>query len=137
MSRILLLDDDSQMRIIVPRTLKDYDVVAANGVANAREALRDNPDFQLYLTDFQMPGRNGLDFLRSMQGYQYPRRIMYSSRADQDLCNHVLRLGGDGLIAKPFEGELLRTVVSELIAGCSSPTLETYMQKMQAKKWIV
>ena len=59
---ILLVDDDDAVRTVVGEQLRElgFDVVAASNGASAISAVDDGAEFDLLLTDFAMPGFNGV-----------------------------------------------------------------------------
>jgi diguanylate cyclase (GGDEF)-like protein len=123
--RILLVDDEPTQRLIMARLLKraGYDVETA---ANGREALSriEGGDFQLMITDWEMPEMDGIALcsaLRSSQGKGYIYTILLTAR---DAIEHVvtgLQAGADDYLTKPvIEAEL----IARLSTGKRIVTLE-------------
>ena len=110
--RILLVDDEPTQRLIMARLLKraGYSVeVAGNGM----EALGKiaNGDFQLMITDWEMPEMDGIALcreLRATPGKGYIYTILLTAR---DAIEHVvtgLQSGADDYLTKPvIEPELI------------------------------
>ncbi len=86
------------------------------------EALRFLPreDFDLVVTDVNMPDINGLElvsFIRNNPKYaSIPLVIVSSEGAGRDR-DKGLELGADAYLVKPFDPEALRQVVGDLLAG--------------------
>jgi two-component system cell cycle response regulator len=110
--RILLVDDEPTQRLIMARLLKraGYQVETA---ANGKEALAkiDTGDFQLMITDWEMPEMDGIALcsaLRSLPGKGYIYTILLTAR---DAIEHVvtgLQAGADDYLTKPvIEPELM------------------------------
>jgi len=111
--RILLVDDEPTQRLIMARLLKraGYEVEVAG---NGREALAriESGDFQLMITDWEMPEMDGIALcsaLRAQQGEQgYIYTILLTTR---DSIEHVvtgLQAGADDYLTKPvIEPELM------------------------------
>jgi diguanylate cyclase (GGDEF)-like protein len=111
--RILLVDDEPTQRLIMARLLKraGYEVEVAG---NGREALAriESGDFQLMITDWEMPEMDGIALcsaLRAQQGEQaYIYTILLTAR---DSIEHVvtgLQAGADDYLTKPvIEPELM------------------------------
>lgn len=110
--RILLVDDEPTQRLIMARLLKraGYEVETA---ANGKEALAkiEAGDFQLMITDWEMPEMDGIALcsaLRSSQGKGYIYTILLTAR---DAIEHVvtgLQAGADDYLTKPvIEPELM------------------------------
>jgi two-component system cell cycle response regulator len=123
--RILLVDDEPTQRLIMARLLKraGYEVDSA---ANGREALAkiDGGDFQLMITDWEMPEMDGIALcsaLRSGAGKAYIYTILLTAR---DAIEHVvtgLQAGADDYLTKPVvEPEL----IARLNTGKRIVTLE-------------
>lgn len=116
--RILLADDNADMRAYVRRLLAGhYDIEA---VGNGEEALaaarRQRPD--LVLTDVMMPGLDGFGLLRELRADEDTRAvpvILLSARAGEDARVEGLAAGADDYIVKPFTArELLARVGAHL-----------------------
>ena len=116
--RILLADDNADMRDYVRRLLEQhYDVTAvANGRQAVDLALSDPPD--LILSDVMMPVMDGFGLLRSVR--ENPQIastpvILLSARAGEESRIEGLELGADDYLVKPFTArELLARVGAHL-----------------------
>ena len=119
--RILLADDNADMRQYVRRLLDDYYDVHA--VANGKEALdvlrRYLPD--LVLTDVMMPELDGFGLLRELRANELTSTIpviLLSARAGEEARIEGMEAGADDYIVKPFTArELLARVSSHLALG--------------------
>lgn len=116
--RILLADDNADMRSYVRRLLGDSCQVetVSNGV-EALGAIRQNrPD--LVLTDVMMPGLDGFGLLRELRANEATRTIpviLLSARAGEDARIEGLEAGADDYMVKPFTArELLARVSAHL-----------------------
>ena len=71
-TRILVVDDEPTLREVLSDTLKSagYECNASKGVDGALRLLAQE-DFGLILTDIKMPGKNGIDLLKTVQA-SYP-----------------------------------------------------------------
>src|SRR3954465_3730641 len=123
--RILLVDDEPTQRLIMARLLKraGYDVETAS---NGKEALVkiDAGDFQLMITDWEMPEMDGIALcsaLRASKRAGYIYTILLTAR---DAVEHVvagLQAGADDYLTKPvIEPEL----IARLNTGKRIVTLE-------------
>ncbi|HEU4685351.1 MAG TPA: PAS domain S-box protein [Nitrospira sp.] len=116
--RVLLADDNADMRDYVERLLSDhYEVMAvADGEAALQAALADPPD--VLLTDVMMPGRDGLGLLQAFRSDHRLQRvpvIMVSARAGEESLVEGLDGGADDYLVKPFHAqELLARVKTHL-----------------------
>lgn len=112
MQRILVVDDEEDVREAVRQTLSkfNYDVECVENAEHARESLlRFKPD--LIILDIMLPGKSGKDFCRELrQTHSVP--VIFLSGLDDDVDRIVgLELGADDYLTKPFHpGELLARV---------------------------
>lgn len=123
--RILVVDDDEGIRENVAELLEsqDYGVVSAKDAAEAMEILG-SEEVDLLLTDFQMPGANGVELIEAARKtrQELPAILMtgYLSvyeQLDQERRKRVT------LLRKPFEPDEILRVVDEGLAqsGAAEP----------------
>ncbi|MEW5918091.1 MAG: ATP-binding protein, partial [Gemmatimonadota bacterium] len=117
-ARILLADDNADMREYVQRLLGEhYEIEAvADGAAAMRAALARTPD--LVLTDVMMPEVDGFELLRRMRADARLKSvpiIMLSARAGEESHVEGIIAGADDYLTKPFGAkELLARVEGRL-----------------------
>lgn len=117
-SRILLVDDNADMRNYVSRLLRpNYDVTeAVDGQEAIESALTDPPD--LILTDIMMPIVDGFGVLRKVRHDERTRHIpviFLSARAGNEEAVGGLQEGADDYLVKPFLArELLARIQTHL-----------------------
>lgn len=63
---VLVVDDDSLVRDSLVALLEEEFGVACAPDASSAEQLLNSRQFEVVLADFEMPGRNGVDFLREV-----------------------------------------------------------------------
>jgi CheY-like chemotaxis protein len=61
--RLMIVDDDPEVRVIVAEFLEDfgYEVLQADGGAQALELLARTPDLRMMITDIRMPDMSGIE----------------------------------------------------------------------------
>jgi two-component system response regulator HydG len=116
----LVVDDDPGIRENIADLLstEDYDVVVAQDADAAMRVLESRP-IDLLLTDFQMPGRNGVELIEAARkaNHSIPAILMTAylyvfEQLDEE------RRRGITLLRKPFDAdEILRTVAQQLANG--------------------
>jgi signal transduction histidine kinase len=117
-SKILLADDNADMRAYVKRLLsQQYEVEAvADGLAALVAIQRQVPD--LVLTDVMMPNLDGFGLLRSLRTQPATQEIpiiLLSARAGEEARVEGLAAGADDYLVKPFSArELLARVEASL-----------------------
>ena len=69
--RVLLVEDERHIRVLVGSILrrKGYETVEAENGLEALRLLQEESDFNLIITDLQMPELGGVGLLREMQRY--------------------------------------------------------------------
>ncbi len=114
--KILVADDSRVMRSIVIRTLRqagygDADVVQAGDGTQALQMIQDeNPD--LVLCDWNMPGLDGLDVLRTIRANGDGRPFGFvTAQQSPQMRSQAAMAGALFLIAKPFTPEDFRDAI--------------------------
>ena len=127
--KILCVEDEPLLQQLYRAVLKDAgEVVIASDGRTAVEIFQQFPDdYGLILTDYMMPQMNGLEFLRAIQGYVRPPRLLLSADPDRALQEQAVALGALAVLQKPVENQVLRSIARELLNGPQSQTLEEYL----------
>jgi len=118
LARILLADDNADMRDYVKRLLSQQYTVEAvsDGVTALNTARQQLPD--LILSDVMMPGLDGFELLRELRADSHTRNIpiiLLSARAGEESRIEGLEAGADDYLSKPFSArELLVRVETTL-----------------------
>jgi putative two-component system response regulator len=112
--RVLVIDGDEQVRILLGRILTDagYRCTASSGAAQARARLAEAP-FDLMLCDVMLPDGSGLDLVEHVL-VRHPRTaaLMVSGLDGVELADRALAIGAYGYLLKPFsDNEVLRSVL--------------------------
>ena len=101
--KILIVDDEKPLRDMLAKWFgKTYDCLTAPDAAEALKALAANPDTALMISDFKMPGENGLELAKKAKAL-YPNLavIILTAHADVNLVIEALRDGVDDFFQKP------------------------------------
>jgi two-component system chemotaxis response regulator CheY len=123
LQRILIVEDSATMRSLLASSLEDLEVpVKIVEAVSGFEALRFLPreDFDLVVTDINMPDINGLElisFIRNNEKYAKIPLVIVSTEGSERERDKGLGLGADAYLLKPFDPEMLRQVVTDLLAG--------------------
>lgn len=116
--RVLVVDDLPHVREAIAATLLaiGYDVVALPSAIAALERL-EHESFDVVLTDLQMPGMDGLEFIRRIQKRQFGVQVVViTAYADVDSAVEAMRHGAFDYVKKPFSGEQLEELVAAALA---------------------
>ncbi|HEV2467965.1 MAG TPA: sigma-54 dependent transcriptional regulator [Candidatus Sulfotelmatobacter sp.] len=114
MGRILLVDDEPNMRRILASNLRQdqHHIWEAAGVEEARRNLSTN-DFDVIVTDQKMPDGEGLAVLESAHENDPTLSvIMLTAVATIELAVDSMRKGAFDFLTKPFQPEVVRATVS-------------------------
>ena len=118
MARIVVIDDDPEMRSVLEETLLSagHDVFTADegrlGLAFSRTAPVD-----LLITDLVMPGMEGMETIRKFRR-EFPGVPIIAISGNPNLGNVLdtaIRLGAVKTLAKPFQGAELLELVSSVL----------------------
>ena len=125
MPRILVVDDDPNLRTAIRRMLEPegFEIEEASDGRNGMRAFRVRPA-ELVLCDVFMPEKDGLEVLRELAQEFSSDRVMAMSgggfRGTMNLLPIVQDLGAAAVLYKPFERAEILTVVRQLLSP--SPT---------------
>jgi len=138
MYRILVVDDDEQMRVALSATLKHlkFEPVVAK---DAREALKHlkKEQFDVILSDLKMPKMDGLEFLKETKKISEKTPfIMITAFGDVKTAVESMKLGAFDFILKPFSQEALKKVIDMAISH-SSLSKTTPKEGMETDEFIV
>ena len=136
MERVLLADDNADMREYVTRLLGvRYQVVtASNGSEALQSAVTEPPD--LILSDVMMPGLDGFELLKELRARAETKTIpviLLSARAGEESRVDGLGAGADDYLIKPFTArELLARVAAHLAMRQRRMEAEEGLKESQA-----
>ena len=127
MARILLIEDDNEVRTMLRLTLIHFGhaVIEARNGKEGLELFKDaNAD--LVITDIVMPEKEGLEVLVELRKKQVlPVKIIAISGGGRQKAAHYLRLaelmGAARILAKPFSNEVLIAMIDELLPDGGAP----------------
>jgi signal transduction histidine kinase len=117
-ARILLADDNADMREYVSRLLRERWQIETVGDGLAALAAARRERFDLVVTDVMMPGLDGFGLLRELKKDPATRSIpviMLSARAGEESRIDGLEAGADDYVTKPFSArELIARITTQL-----------------------
>ncbi len=117
--KILAVDDSGSLRQMLTFSLRNggYQVVDAvdgvDGLAKAQAA-----QYDLVLTDQNMPNMDGLTLIRSLRALPAYRQVpilMLTTESSPDMKNKGREAGANGWLVKPFDPQRLLEVVGKCI----------------------
>lgn len=112
MTRILVVDDDDDIRGFVSLALADdgYEVTEAPNGAIALRLLRET-HVDVILLDMRMPTMDGWEFSRIYRQTPGPRAPIIVMTAAQDAAKWADQINAEGYLGKPFDVDDLLDLV--------------------------
>jgi sigma-B regulation protein RsbU (phosphoserine phosphatase) len=110
--RVLIADDDPISLLLLERTLQGwgYEVTAARDGAEAWRILEER-DFPLVISDWVMPGLDGLELVRRIRSSPRPGYvvvILLTAKTHKGEVVEGMAAGADDFVTKPFDRDELR-----------------------------
>lgn len=116
--RVLVVDDEAAVRGVVSILLErsGYSVALADGAEQALTRLKEDPAYDLVMSDVMMPGIDGLNLLDQI-GADHPGMpvVMFTAVHDIHVATNAFRRGAIDYLLKPFERSQLLSVVSRAV----------------------
>jgi two-component system chemotaxis response regulator CheY len=109
--RVLLADDSGTMRTIIRRSLEALGVTGAVEAVDGMQALQlfKEGEFDLVLTDWNMPGKTGIELARDVRALNKKVPIvMITTEAERARVLEAIAAGVSDYLVKPFTTEVLR-----------------------------
>jgi|TARA_B100000780_G_scaffold279211_1_gene256549 two-component system chemotaxis response regulator CheY len=117
--KILVVDDFSTMRRIIKNLLKDL------GFSNIQEAddgstalpMLQQGDFDFVVTDWNMPGMQGIDLLRAIRADDSLKHLpvlMVTAEAKKEQIVAAAQAGVNGYVVKPFTAATLKEKLEKI-----------------------
>ncbi len=137
MYKILVVDDDEQMRVALSATLKHLNF-EPKVAKDAREALKflKKEQFDVIVSDLKMPKIDGVEFLREVKKVT-PKTpfIMITAFGDVKTAVESMKLGSFDFILKPFSQESLKKII-DLAISHSNLSRESEKEKTDNDNFI-
>ncbi|RIL05841.1 MAG: Fis family transcriptional regulator [Proteobacteria bacterium] len=115
--RILVVDDERSMREFLEILLRKegYEVTTAGDVDGALLAL-ESDDFDLVVSDVQMPGKSGLDLLKAIREANADALVvMITAFATTETAIAAMKEGAYDYVTKPFKVDEIKLVVQKAL----------------------
>ncbi len=118
-SKILIVEDESDvlsiMRGLIRELIDGYDIITVGSGAEALACV-ENESVALVLTDYHMPGVNGLDLARGIKVRRPDVKVMMiTAYPSADLEQRARAVGVDEFLSKPFALERLTSLLWRLL----------------------
>jgi two-component system chemotaxis sensor kinase CheA len=118
--RVLLVDDSPFFRnLLAPLlTVAGYEVTTAESADRALQLHEEGEDFDVIISDIEMPGMNGFEFaqtVKKMARWQHTPMVALSSHASQRDIDRGRAVGFNDYVAKFDRDALLQTLAETLM----------------------
>jgi len=115
MNKILVVEDNKSMQEMLQSILteKGYDVRTADDVSEALMLLK-KESFHVILSDLQMPGMNGIDFLKKIKHQAVPF-VLLTAYGSIELAVEAMKAGAFDFVSKPVDPDYLFVVVEKAL----------------------
>ncbi len=114
MNRILIIDDDKELCVLIKRSVLSEDI-EADFCNTGKEGLRKlkEKEYQLVILDVMMPGMDGFETMKEIRKENSLPILMFTSKNDNASKVCGLRAGADDYLTKPFNmDELIARIIS-------------------------
>ncbi len=117
--KVLVVDDFSTMRRIIKNLLRDLgftNISEADDGSTALPMLKEG-DYEFVVTDWNMPGMQGIDLLRAIRADAKLAHIpvlMVTAEAKKEQIVMAAQAGVNGYIVKPFTAATLNTKLDKI-----------------------
>lgn len=117
--KILIVDDFSTMRRIIKNLLRDL------GFTNTQEAddgntalpMLQNGSFDFVVTDWNMPGMQGIDLLKAIRADDKLKHLpvlMVTAESKREQIIEAAQAGVNGYVVKPFTAVTLEEKINKI-----------------------
>ncbi len=118
---IILVEDESDMLIILGRLLRNltahYDILPVSNGSAALAQIAMRP-VSLVITDYNMPGMNGIELAARIKATAPAITvILISAEATPELAQRAHATGVDYYLAKPFPLDHLEAIVRSVLSA--------------------
>lgn len=121
-AKILVVDDEPDLELLIPQIFEDqiehneFQFVFAHDGKEALQTLTTDPDFDLVLTDINMPEMDGLALLGQLQEKlqehsRLLKAVVISAHGDMSNIREAMRCGAFDFLTKPFNLDELELTI--------------------------
>lgn len=129
--KILCVDDEPGVLDSLVRLLKDpFEVLIATNAEEGLKIIEQHKDVAILLSDYRMPGKNGIEFLRSARPLvPHASRAILSGQMDIQSVSHAINKAEiHRFLLKPWENEYLKLQMLEMLQLHSSLVEKSELQ---------
>ncbi len=117
--KILLVDDDEWIRDSMQLFFEaeGCHLTALETAEEGLEALK-KQDYDIIITDYRLPGMDGLDFLKRIHDpHAQAIKILITAYGSHEVVSEASKLGVHDFIEKPFTSDIVEGALSSLVGA--------------------
>jgi two-component system chemotaxis response regulator CheY len=119
MSQVLIVDDSRSIRELLSSVLVNagYKVTSANDGQHGLD-IAQTADFDLVITDINMPLMNGIELLKSLRAlpkYAFKPILILTTEYSQEMKMQGKEAGATGWMVKPFDPDKLIEIAKRIL----------------------
>ncbi|BAN69599.1 chemotaxis response regulator CheY [endosymbiont of unidentified scaly snail isolate Monju] len=117
--KILIVDDFSTMRRIIKNLLRDlgFTNTAEADDGNTALPMLQNGNFDFVITDWNMPGMQGIDLLKAIRADEKLKHLpvlMVTAESKREQIIEAAQAGVNGYVVKPFTAVTLEEKINKI-----------------------
>ena len=118
--RIMVVDDMSTSRGLITQALDAFGIRNVSSASDGPTALAalERAPVHLVVSDFNMPGMDGLQLLRALRQKPQTARtgfLLITGKADREIVETGRKLGMNNFIKKPFQPAELKNAIEAVV----------------------
>ena len=115
--RILLVEDDAIFAAVTAEVMRERALVRWTPTAEAALAAAGEKDWDLIITDIELPGMSGLELVMKIKASQpHVATLILTGHRSFDNAVEAIRVGADDFLTKPVDRATLIEKIDELAA---------------------
>lgn len=138
--KILIVDDEKPTREVMAKILSaSYGCMLAPDAEAALKILRENPDIALLITDYKMPGKNGVELIKNAkENCPSIACILVTAFGEIELAVAAMKDGADDFLTKPITdiAQMEQRVAKAIEKNTLSRKIEELQREIDVRKGI-
>ena len=115
--RILLVEDDAIFAAVTAEVMRERALVRWTPTAESAIAAAGEKDWDLIITDIELPGMSGLELVMKIKAAQpHVATLILTGHRSFDNAVEAIRVGADDFLTKPVDRRTLIEKIDELAA---------------------
>ena len=138
--KILIVDDEKPTREVMAKILSaSYECLLAPDAELALKSLAENPEIALLITDYKMPGKNGIELIKTAKENNPSLScILVTAFGEIELAVAAMKDGADDFLTKPITdiAQMELRVAKALEKNALSKKVEELQREIDVRKGI-